>query len=114
MQQTETEGGPPAAIQNAQGDSLQHLDIVTACAGSKTAVVIDPLQSDGYRHKLRHLMNVVYAVREMVHSEVIKVISCPTQRQLADIGTKILGKNIFGNLCSMIYPRRRPEVDHPP
>ena len=37
VQQTETEGGPPAAIQNAQGDSLQHLDIVTACAGSKTA-----------------------------------------------------------------------------
>ena len=37
VQQTEPDGGPPAAIQNAQGDSLQHLDIVTACAGSKTA-----------------------------------------------------------------------------
>ena len=37
VQQTEPDGGPPAAILNVQGDSLQHLDIVTACAGSKTA-----------------------------------------------------------------------------
>ena len=94
--------------------------------------VIDTLQSDGYRHRLRHVMNVVFAVREMVTAEVVKVVSCTTQRQLADIGTKILGRNIFKNLCSMFYPRwrdvpivtrvpsseiradERPEVDHPP
>ena len=94
--------------------------------------VIDTLQSDGYRHRLRHIMNVVCAVREMVHAEIVKVVSCTTQRQLADIGTKVLGKNIFKSLCSMFYPRwrdvlpatqdpssdsradERPEIDHPP
>ena len=39
VQQTEPDGGPTAAILNAQGDSLQHLDIVTASAGSKTACI---------------------------------------------------------------------------
>ena len=94
--------------------------------------VIDTLQSDGYRHRLRHVMNVVCHVREMVQAEVVKVVSCTTQRQLADIGTKVLGKNIFKKLCSMFYPRwrdvpaaaqdsssdpkanERPEIDHPP
>ena len=37
VQQTDPDGGPPAAILNAQGDSLEHLDILTASAGSKTA-----------------------------------------------------------------------------
>ena len=37
VQQTEPDVGPPAAILNAQGDSLEHLDILTASPGSKTA-----------------------------------------------------------------------------
>ena len=60
--------------------------------------VVDTVLLDSYRHRLRHQMNAVSIVRGLVRNEVIKVVrlvACKTQRQLADLGTKVLGRNTF-------------------
>ena len=73
--------------------------------------VVDTVLLDSYRHRLRHQMNTVLVVRELVRNEVIKVVACKTQKQLADLGTKVLGKNIFQELIGKIYPRQRNESE---
>ena len=73
--------------------------------------VVDTVLLDSYRHRLRHQMNTVSVVRELVRNEVIKVVACKTQKQLADLGTKVLGKNIFQELVGKIYPRQRNESE---
>ena len=75
--------------------------------------VVETLKSDSYRHRLRHKMNTVSAVRELIGDETIRVVAVSTQRQLADIGTKALGKHVFGRLCAMVYSGWNEEVRTP-
>ena len=60
-------------------------------------------RTSSYCHRLRHKMNTVSAIRELIADETLRVVVVSTQRQLADVGTKALGRNVFCSLCAMIY-----------
>ena len=68
------------------------------------------LLNSQYRERFRHRMNVIHCVRDYIQDNYIRIVCCPTQTMIADIGTKVHKAHVWARLMEMIFPKEYHEI----
>jgi hypothetical protein len=80
------------------GFEQHHLTILWCDNQSAIKLAKDPFQHQRSKHIELHM----HFIRKLIHDQVIEVLFCPTEDQVADIFTKSLTEVKFSKLRSML------------
>ena len=97
------------ALSNLHNEFNNQGKILTVYTDNKSTIYV--ANKPGQTKKSRLIRLTYWGLREACDARILDLIWCPTERMIADIGTKVMGGEVFTRLADMVLGRVRWSLD---